>query len=270
MKITQLQRTFRAIVLCALAWSVASASVAASDINIMYLGEADTSAHLGARQGLAEANAQGEFLNITYRLITADNDAAGQMSPVAIIAAVNPARLGRIADQYPDLPVLNVTASATTLREACVDNLFHIGPSDAMIADAERQWQRKEAGSPAQARAWHWTFRKYAAAQLNQRFREQFERDMDDAAWAGWAALKLLADTIVRQPGLSGGALIDELKTNLAFDGQKGSDMSFRETGQLRQPLLLVDAERVVGEAPVRGVVSTTNLDSLGLPFCPK
>ena len=46
--------------------------------------------------------------------------------------------------------------------------------------------------------------------------------------------------------------------------------MSFRETGQLRQPLLLVDGDRIVGEAPVRGVVDTTYLDSLGVPFCPK
>ena len=84
------------------------------------------------------------------------------------------------------------------------------------------------------------------------------------------AAMKLLSDTIVRQPALAGEDLMEELKTNLAFDGQKGIDMSFRETGQLRQPLLLIDADEIVGEAPVRGIVDSSNLDSLGVPFCTK
>ncbi len=93
---------------------------------------------------------------------------------------------------------------------------------------------------------------------------------MNDEAWAGWAAMKLLSDTIVRQPSITGHELINELQTNLAFDGQKGTDLSFRETGQLRQPLLLVADGKIVGEAPVRGVVNPSDLDSLGTQFCAK
>jgi hypothetical protein len=250
--------------------SLTTAVACAQELSIVYVGEADAAAALGARQGLAEAVAQGEFLGITFRLVSADEPQAQDAAPVAIIAAVNATRLLQIAEQNPDVPVFNTTAGDTILREFCRDNLFHVGPSDAMLEDAERQWQRKAPGSPAQARAWHRTFRKYAAAQLNGRFRERFGRDMDDDAWAGWAALKLLSDTLVRQPALSGTRLIEELQTNLAFDGQKGIGMSFRETGQLRQPLLLVENDKIVGEAPVRGIVGTTNLDSLGLAFCPK
>jgi len=239
---------------------------AADDIVILYVGEPDAEADFGARQGLSEANAQGEFLGVTYRLARDEESGA----PRAVVAAVSAERLGARADAYPDTPVFNVTATETELREACRPNVFHVIPSLAMYADAERQWHVLHPDSSARARAWHASFRKYAAAQLNIRFREQFGLDMDDAAWAGWAALKLLSDTIARQPKLAGPILIDELKTNLAFDGQKGVDMSFRETGQLRQPLLLVDNDKVVAEAPVRGVVNADNLDSLGLPFCPK
>jgi len=247
--------------------AVAGVVVAAEQVDFLYLGETGTPAYFGAQQGLTEANAQGEFLGVTYRLVATDSAGA---APRAIIASVDSIALAEIADRYPQLPVLNVGDGDTALREQCRDNWFHIGPSRAMLADAERQWQRKNPDSSARAQAWHRSFRKYAAAQLNSRYHEQFERDMNDAAWAGWAAVKLLADTIVRQPTLAGDMLIEELKTNLAFDGQKGTDMSFRETGQLRQPLLLVENDEIVGEAPVRGVVSTTNLDSLGLPFCPK
>jgi len=249
---------------------VAGTELSAEEITVLYIGEIDSSAHLGARQGLSEANAQGEFMGIEYRLVSADGVGEAGPQPVAIIAAVNASRLLQLAEQYRDVPLLNTAAQDTSLRENCTANLFHIGPSTAMLADAERQWQRQASGSSARASAWHRTFRKYASAQLNIRFREQFGSDMDDDAWAGWAAMKLLADTIVRQPKLVGEFLIEELKTNLAFDGQKGVDMSFRETGQLRQPLLLIDGDKIVGEAPVRGVVDSSNLDSLGVPFCPK
>lgn len=254
------------LILCtALLLTIAGAR--AETVDILFAGEADSPAYHGARQGLSEANAQGEFLGVSYRLVTADTS---QATPRAVVAAVNPARLLRLGEQYPDLPVLNVTASENTLREACERNVFHVIPSRAMLEDAENQWQRKNPGTTARARAWHHTFRKYAASQLNIRYHEQFAQDMNDESWSGWAAVKLLSDTIVRQPAITGPALIEQLQTNLAFDGQKGTDMSFRETGQLRQPLLLVDNGRIVGEAPVRGVVNPNNLDSLGLSFCPK
>ena len=255
------------LTLCSALLLTLPAAVVARTVDILFVGGADTPAHYGARQGLSEANAQGEFLGVTYRLVAAD---ATDANPRAVVAAVNPTRLLRLRAQYRELPVLNVTAADTTLREACEPNLFHVTPSRAMFEDAERQWQRKHPGSTARAQAWHRTFRKYAAAQLNSRYHEQFGQHMGDEAWSGWAAVKLLSDTIVRQPAMTGAQLTEQLQTNLAFDGQKGSDMSFRETGQLRQPLLLVDNDKIVGEAPVRGVVNTNNLDSLGLSFCPK
>ena len=250
--------------------SIAGIELRAEEISVLYIGAADSSAHLGARQGLLEANAQGAFMSIEYRLLTVAEMDHTTVTPVAIIAAVDPTRLVQLVEAYPHLALFNTTAKDTRLREDCRDNLFHIGPSAAMLADAESQWRRYAPDSPARARTWHPTFRKYAAAQLNMRFKEQFTTAMDDDAWAGWAAMKLLADTIVRQPTLAGDELIQELKTNLAFDGQKGIDMSFRETGQLRQPVLLIEQDKIVGEAPVRGVVDSSDLDSLGLVFCPK
>jgi hypothetical protein len=241
------------------------------DIRIAYLGERDSDSWYGANQGLSEANAQGRFLGLRYQLISARDQAdALAIGAVSILADVSPLRLLRLAEAALETPVFNISAQDDELREACQPNLFHTIPSLAMLDDAERQWQRKSAGSSAAAQAWHPTFRKYAAAQLNKRYSATSGRPMSDAAWAAWAAVKLLGDTFARLDKDATNAVMDALKNDVAFDGQKGIDMSFRNTGQLRQPLLLIENGRIVGEAPVRGIVGARNLDSLGLADCLK
>ncbi len=47
-------------------------------------------------------------------------------------------------------------------------------------------------------RAWHWTFERYGAPQLNQRFRRLSGRDMSSEDWAGWAAVKAVADAALQ------------------------------------------------------------------------
>ncbi|MCY4281483.1 MAG: hypothetical protein OXE03_00980, partial [Gammaproteobacteria bacterium] len=64
-------------------------------------------------------------------------------------------------------------------------------------------------------------------------------------------------------------AMLEFLKGDLGFDGQKGLGLDFRNTGQLRQLLLISDADgKLLGEAPVRGVVEPDDMDSLGLASC--
>ena len=93
---------------------------------------------------------------------------------------------------------------------------------------------------------------------------------MDDRAWAGWAALKMLADSVARIQNAEPAKLLDYLKTKLVFDGQKGVTMKFRATGQLSQILLIIENGKPVGEAPVKGVVDPLDLDSLGAVECQK
>jgi hypothetical protein len=233
------------------------------EVALAFVGPADGSARRGALQGLEEARLQGEFLGQRYRL-DATPDAAA-----AVVAALPAAELARLAGQHPTVPVLNVAAADDALRDHCLPNLFHVGPSARMLADAVAQWRKLEPDSPAAARAWHPAFEKYAAAQLNKRYTERFGEPMDDLAWAGWAAVKLLSDTVAREQTAAPAALLDALRSRLAFDGQKGADLSFRSDGQLRQPLLLVVQDRIVGEAPVRGVADIEDLDSLGPARCP-
>jgi hypothetical protein len=64
--------------------------------------------------------------------------------------------------------------------------------------------------------------------------------------------------------------MLEYLKNDLVFDGQMGMEMNFRHTGQLRQPLLLIEAGKIVGEAPVRGIANPPTVDSLGNVECAK
>ena len=255
--------------LCVAALLGASAAAAAPVI-IAYIGDVGGPAHAGARQGISEANAQGRFLGLDYELaMVADAEQARALSAAAIVADLPSTELKTLVAAAAGMAVINVTAEDDALRTACSDNLLHTIPSAEMRADAVQQWRQRAPQSAATANAWHHDFEKYAAAQLNNRYREQFNEPMNDRAWAGWAAVKVASDTVARIGSAVPADLLVALRGELAFDGQKGVDMSFRANGQLRQPLLLVEDDRIVGEAPVRGVVADDDLDSLGPADCP-
>ena len=76
----------------------------------------------------------------------------------------------------------------------------------------------------------------------------------------------MLSDTVARTQKTDAEAVLSYLKNDLAFDGQKGAGATFRDTGQLRQLVLLVENDKIVAEAPLRGVKG--GLDSLGLSSC--
>lgn len=253
---------------CSLVPAIAGATTGTSVV-LAFVGETGSAAYQGAQQGLEEAQAQGEFLGQQYTLVpaTADRLPAGAS---AVVAAVGPAALRALAAAHPEVAILNVSRSDDRLRRRCVPNLLHIPPSREMKAAAVAQWRQANPGATGvEARAWDAGFEKYAAAQLNKRYRNRFETPMDDAAWAGWAAVKLVSDMVAREQPANPAALLAAVRERLAFDGQKGVDMSFRKDGQLRQPLLLIAGSEVVGEAPVRGVADIEDLDSLGRATCP-
>ena len=261
-----LRRALRFVLGCACALLTAVQPAAADAIRIAFVGPAAGDAWHGARQGIAEANAQGRFLGLSYEL--APTDRAGEVATdsVAVVVDATPTQLLTLAAALPELPVFNVGAGDDQLRATCRPNLLHTLPSDAMRAAAVAQWRQREPAATVSAQAWHPDFEKYAAVQLNRRYAEAAGRPMNDIAWAAWAAVKLLSDQLARQPDADRATLLAALRGPLAFDGQKGDDLSFRDTGQLRQPLLIVAAGELVGEAPVRGIAD--GLDSLDDGAC--
>lgn len=243
----------------------------ADEVEILFVGDQGRSAWEGASQGLIEANLQGKFLGKTFRLtqLPGAGEILKESKPAAVVVAGDATTLRQVADTLPGVPVFNVSLDDDAIRQQCGGNILHVLPSQAMKRDALSQWKTKNPESDPRALAWHSSAKKYSGTQLNDRYMKSFGKPMDDEAWAGWAAVKMLADTVVRTQSSDPGKLLDFLRNDLEFDGQKGADMSYRKNGQLRQPILIVEGGKVVGEAPVVGVAqSIEDLDSLGNVEC--
>ncbi len=257
-------RFYISALLISVTFSASGTTNQSNDIKLSFIGDNDSQAFRGVKQGIDEANIQGIFLGQSYSLTTSPK------SSTAIFTTMAAKHIAQLSRAYPNKAIFNLTAEDDDLRSECFANVLHMIPSQAMKKDAETQWLKKNPERYARAQTWHHTFRKYAAGQLNARFTKSTNHKMTDTAWAGWASVKLLSDSIARTQFNDATSVLQFIKTELAFDGQKGMSLNFRDTGQLRQPLLLIENGKIAGEAPVRGVANTTDLDSLGLSHCPK
>ena len=248
-----------------MAFAVLTGSGSAAEFELAYIGPPDSSSLRGLKLGIDESNLQGEFLNVKLTLIKSASDSVPD-SAVAVFAD----KLGSIAEIAADAggrAVFNLSDESSQLRSACLSNALHIIPSAKMKADAVKQWQASNPGSKVSAAAWHSKAVKFAARDLNRRYLDRFGSPMDGLAWAGWFAARAVGDTLMRQPASDAAALLESLKQADGLDGQKGDPHSFRASGQLRQPLVIVGpAGELLGEAPVRGAKG--GLDSLGTLPC--
>ena len=244
------------------------ASAGMLESRLAFVGDSGSKAYLGARQGLDEANLQGNFLNHSYSMDVIDPDKASStdFSPyIAIISAADKNTFIALINSNTQ-PVFNVLLKDDDLRLICAGNSFHIYPAGKMQQDAVAQWHSLHPDDDVIARTWHPDFVKFAARDLNKRFSKAYQVPMDDAAWSGWAAVKMTSEGIIRLNITDSNQLLTFLRDKLQFDGQMGIELNFRPNGQLRQPMLLIKDNSIVGEAPVRGV--SDDLDSLGTLDC--
>lgn len=119
-----------------------------------------------------------------------------------------------------------------------------------------------------EAAAWHWAWERHGAPQLNQRFDQRAEREMQDGDWAAWAAYKVIVEAVARAGSTEFRAVVTYLKGDaLRFDAYKGNPASFRPwNNQLRQPILLHTHNAVAARAPLDGFLHQRDvLDTLGI-----
>jgi ABC transporter substrate binding protein (PQQ-dependent alcohol dehydrogenase system) len=117
------------------------------------------------------------------------------------------------------------------------------------------------------AEAWHWAWERNGGPQVNSRFQKHADRRMEAPDWAAWAAVKAVAQAVLRTRSPDFGPNRDFVTSErFTLDGSKGSAMSFRPwDGQLRQPVFLATHDAVIERAPLRGFLHRTNdLDTLG------
>ncbi len=117
------------------------------------------------------------------------------------------------------------------------------------------------------ADAWHWSWERHGAPQLNQRFDKLAKRRMQGADWAAWTAVKAIVESVVRTRSTDFADVSAYLHGDkLTLDGYKGNPVNFRPwDNQLRQPILLHTHNAVVQRAPLRGFLHPAqNMDTLG------
>jgi hypothetical protein len=240
------------------------------DVTIHYVGPTEGSVWAGIQQGIDEANLQGEFLGQKYSVATVSAaELSGLANPTAVMLATDADTVLQATEltNLQNVPVFNLIAEDDNLRAACLPNLLNVPASEQMKKDALAQWTTKNPDTKVQIQGWHEDFKKFAASQLNIRFKKAHGVIMDEDSWAGWAAPKLIADTVARIQSADANQMLQYLRNDIAFDGQKGAGATFRETGQLRQLVLVVDENnKIAAEAPLRGAKG--GLDSLGIVSC--
>ena len=256
---------------CVLFLSSINIATAVTEVDFIYIGDSEHDSLLGVKQGIDESNLQGEFLGQKYNLEIVSKENIGEYDfskYIAILTSLDSKQLISLAKQLNNTPVFNLTDESDDLRRNCIANILHIAPSNKMKSDALKQLEIKKPASKANAQAWHYSFVKFAARDLNKRFKKNYQVKMNDHSWAGWAAVKMTSDTVARTQITSPDDMLKYLKNELSFDGQKGSDMNFRVTGQLRQLIILVENDKIITEAPIRGIAKPPSLDSLGILEC--
>ena len=117
------------------------------------------------------------------------------------------------------------------------------------------------------ATSWHRTHEQWGAVQIQNRFRAQEGRWMEEPDYGAYLAVRAIGEASVRTKS-NQMPIIKEylLGDQFALQGYKGKPLSFRKwNGQLRQPVLLAAARSLVAVAPVEGFLHPkTELDTLG------
>ncbi len=116
--------------------------------------------------------------------------------------------------------------------------------------------------------AWHWSWERHGAPQLENRFRREAGRQMRDFDWSAWMAVKAVAKAVQGTASADFATLRDFLLGDeIEIDTVKGNPSRFRPwNNQLRQPMLISRQNWVVNRAPMKGFEHRLDdLDTLGI-----
>jgi len=251
----------------------------------------------GIRLGAAEAAQTAQLFGSDVQVFEASGDGRGRGAlpgaqflssarKVQVLIAVGTADVDAVAKFAEDnrLIFFNVATREMPERSACRRNSFHVEASDLMYSNAAKRFAAariapsRPSSAPSSVVLWDSHLQRFGASQLNDRYAAAAKREMDGAAWAGWAAIKIASETVLRARSTDAAKMIAYLEApTTEFDGHKGWPLSFRVADhQLRQPLYIVvpspgrsaaAAPRVIDIPDLRAVSRTgsdrTSVDAL-------
>jgi ABC transporter substrate binding protein (PQQ-dependent alcohol dehydrogenase system) len=116
--------------------------------------------------------------------------------------------------------------------------------------------------------AWARPFEQWGATQLQNRFRREAGRWMSERDYAAWMAVRAVGEAATRARTADADAILQFMRSDkMELAAFKGVKLSFRPwDGQLRQPVLLADADSLVSVSPQPGFLhQVSELDTLGI-----
>ncbi len=116
--------------------------------------------------------------------------------------------------------------------------------------------------------AWARPFEQWGATQLQNRFRRQSQRWMTERDYASWMAVRAVGEAATRARTADQDQIAQFIRGDkFKLAAFKGVELSFRPwDGQLRQPILLADADSLVSVSPQPGFLHQfSELDTLGI-----
>jgi hypothetical protein len=213
---------------------------------------------MGARLGIEESQRTAELLRREVEIveISQEPDAAALLQreartgTIVIVSAVDAPGWARVEQAASSLDLVLMDARPRhQATQACTPSAFRVG-----LPDDTEGFERHA--------LWHESLERYGAQQLNERFRRRFARGMDGAAWAGWFAVKVAAEVLLRLEQPTASSVAAYLTSPAAaFDGHKGQPLRFDPAHRhLAQPVYAIDdagrAEQVDGAPPPCGPVA--------------
>jgi hypothetical protein len=210
----------------------------------------------GVDMGIAEASRAADLLRGSVTLI----DLRGVDQRAVPPATATIAGISAIIVFAPDSGSLThlvdlavreripVIVAGPSLATRCSGYIFRIDVPPVAATDSVR----------AELALWHPSLERFGAAQLSQRYRERYGRDMESSAWSGWMAIKIIWESALRG-GTDRAAFRDAVEHG-SFDGHKGRALRFGADHYLIQPLVRVvsGGDHRVSEVPWPGSVPTT------------
>jgi ABC-type branched-subunit amino acid transport system substrate-binding protein len=231
----------------------------------------------GIQLGAAEARHAAALFGTTFELhevIATGADAAAAAQDVirdhdaaVLIGGADAASADALAAVAASsgLLFLNIGVAPDDMQRRCDPHVFHLRPSKAVRHAAVEAFGEARAGT--RAAVWHPRLVRFGAAQVIERFERTFDTAMDESAWAGWLAVKIVFDAVQRTGTTDTGEIAGHLASaDAVFDGHKGRPLTFNPAShELRQPLYIVAAGELLGEVPQgRGAGGTPpSLDAL-------
>jgi hypothetical protein len=142
-------------------------------------------------------------------LVAVDGAALAVTEVTAIVGDLTATRVSRSARMAG--PLFFDIGKPSRASPDCADLAFHL-----LFADE------------VNVVAWHPRLVRFGAAQLNDRYRKRFGREMDERAWAGWMSIKILLDAALKT-GTSNQCALQHflLGAEARFDGHKGVPLFF-------------------------------------------